>query len=70
MAWATTATRLLPSAELAVVPGPHNANYGAAGIAALLAGKVGDLAGARVGTILSGGNVDLGVVVPQLPATD
>jgi threo-3-hydroxy-L-aspartate ammonia-lyase len=43
---------------------------GAAGIAAMLAGKVGDLAGARVGTILSGGNVDLGVVVPQLPATD
>ena len=31
MAWATTATRLLPTAELAVVPGPHNANYGAAG---------------------------------------
>jgi pimeloyl-ACP methyl ester carboxylesterase len=30
MAWATTATRLLPTAELAVVPGPHNANYGAA----------------------------------------
>jgi threonine dehydratase len=43
---------------------------GAAGIAAMLAGKVGDLAGARVGTILSGGNVDLGVVVPQLPAAD
>jgi len=31
MAWATAATRLLPTAELAVVPGPHNANYGAAG---------------------------------------
>jgi pimeloyl-ACP methyl ester carboxylesterase len=31
MAWATTATRLLPTAELAVVPDPHNANYGAAG---------------------------------------
>jgi pimeloyl-ACP methyl ester carboxylesterase len=30
MAWATTAARLLPTAELAVVPGPHNANYGAA----------------------------------------
>jgi pimeloyl-ACP methyl ester carboxylesterase len=29
-AWAETATRLLPSGELAVVPGPHNANYGAA----------------------------------------
>ena len=29
-AWATTATRLLPLGELAVVPGPHNANYGAA----------------------------------------
>jgi threonine dehydratase len=43
---------------------------GAAGIAAMLAGKVGDLAGTRVGTILSGGNVDLGVVVPRLPATD
>jgi threonine dehydratase len=40
---------------------------GAAAIAALLAGKVGDLAGARVGTILSGGNVDLGVIAPQLP---
>jgi threonine dehydratase len=43
---------------------------GAAGVAALLAGKVGDVAGARVGTILSGGNVDLGVVVPQLPPAD
>jgi pimeloyl-ACP methyl ester carboxylesterase len=31
MAWATTATRLLPTAELEVVPGPHNANYRAAG---------------------------------------
>jgi pimeloyl-ACP methyl ester carboxylesterase len=30
VAWATTATRLLPLGELAVVPGPHNANYGAA----------------------------------------
>jgi pimeloyl-ACP methyl ester carboxylesterase len=29
-AWAQTATRLLPLGELAVVPGPHNANYGAA----------------------------------------
>src|SRR6266508_1663130 len=43
---------------------------GAAGVAAMLAGKVGDLAGARVGTVLSGGNVDLGVVVPQLPPAD
>jgi pimeloyl-ACP methyl ester carboxylesterase len=30
MAWAATATRLLPLGELAVVPGPHNANYAAA----------------------------------------
>jgi pimeloyl-ACP methyl ester carboxylesterase len=29
-AWAQTVTRLLPLGELAVVPGPHNANYGAA----------------------------------------
>jgi pimeloyl-ACP methyl ester carboxylesterase len=29
-AWAATATRLPPLGELAVVPGPHNANYGAA----------------------------------------
>jgi pimeloyl-ACP methyl ester carboxylesterase len=29
-AWAQTATRLLPLGELAVLPGPHNANYGAA----------------------------------------
>ena len=43
---------------------------GAAGVAALLAGEVGDVTGARVATVLSGGNVDLGVVVPQLPATD
>jgi pimeloyl-ACP methyl ester carboxylesterase len=27
MAWAQAATRLLPLSELAVVPGPHNANY-------------------------------------------
>jgi len=32
---------------------------GAAGIAALLTGKAGDVAGARVGTILSGGNLDI-----------
>jgi threonine dehydratase len=43
---------------------------GAAAVAALLAGKAGDLTGRRVGTILSGGNVDLGVVVPQLPTAD
>jgi pimeloyl-ACP methyl ester carboxylesterase len=30
MAWAQAATSLLPLGELAVVPGPHNANYGAA----------------------------------------
>jgi pimeloyl-ACP methyl ester carboxylesterase len=30
MAWAQAATRLLPLGELSVVPGPHNANYGAA----------------------------------------
>jgi hypothetical protein len=30
MAWAQAATRLLPLSELAVVPGPHNANYGGA----------------------------------------
>jgi len=43
---------------------------GAATIAALLAGRAGDLAGRRVGTVLTGGNVDLGVVVPQLPPGD
>jgi threonine dehydratase len=40
---------------------------GAAGVAALLAGKVDGVAGRRVGTILSGGNVDLRAVVPLLP---
>ena len=40
---------------------------GAATVAALLAGKAGDLSGLRVGTVLTGGNVDLGVVVPQPP---
>jgi threonine dehydratase len=40
---------------------------GAATIAALLTGKAGDLTGRRVGTVLTGGNLDLGVVVPQLP---
>jgi threonine dehydratase len=43
---------------------------GAATVAALLAGKAGDLHGRRVGTVLTGGNVDLGVVVPQLPSED
>ncbi len=40
---------------------------GAAGVAALLAGRVGGVAGGRVGTILSGGNLDLRTVVPLLP---
>jgi threonine dehydratase len=40
---------------------------GAATVAALLAGKAGPVAGRRVGTVLTGGNVDLGAVVPQLP---
>jgi len=40
---------------------------GAAAVAALLTGRAGDVTGARVGTILSGGNVDLGVVVPRFP---
>jgi hypothetical protein len=39
-------------------------------VAALLAGKAGDLHGRRVGTVLTGGNLDLGVVVPQLPGDD
>jgi pimeloyl-ACP methyl ester carboxylesterase len=30
VAWALAATRLAPLGELAVVPGPHNANHGAA----------------------------------------
>ena len=30
LAWAQSAARRLPFGELAVVPGPHNANYGAA----------------------------------------
>jgi pimeloyl-ACP methyl ester carboxylesterase len=30
MAWARAALQLLPRGELVVVPGPHNANYGAA----------------------------------------
>jgi threonine dehydratase len=40
---------------------------GAAAVAALLAGRVDGAAGRRVGTILSGGNLDLGAVVPRLP---
>ena len=36
----------------------------------VLAGRAGDLTGRRVGTVLTGGNVDLGVVVPQLPPAD
>jgi len=36
-AWAEAAARLLPGGELAEVPGPHNANYGAA---TALAGRV------------------------------
>jgi threonine dehydratase len=43
---------------------------GAAGIAALLAGRIPDIAGARVGAILSGGNIDLAAVVPLLPPAD
>ena len=43
---------------------------GAATVAALLAGKAGDLAGRRVGTVLTGGNVDLGAVAAQLPTGD
>jgi threonine dehydratase len=43
---------------------------GAATVAALLAGKAGDLTGQRVGTVLTGGNLDLGVVIPQLPPAD
>jgi threo-3-hydroxy-L-aspartate ammonia-lyase len=43
---------------------------GAATVAALLAGKAGDLAGRRVGTVLTGGNVDLGAIAPQLPTGD
>ncbi len=41
---------------------------GAAGVAALLAGKVDGAAGRRVGTVLSGGNLDLAAVVARLPA--
>jgi threonine dehydratase len=51
--------------KLVVEPGA------AAGAAALLAGKVPDLAGKRVGVVLSGGNVDpeaFGRLVAGLPA--
>jgi threonine dehydratase len=40
---------------------------GAAGVAALLAGRVGEVPGLRVGTVLSGGNLDLAAVVAKLP---
>ncbi|HZD73903.1 MAG TPA: threonine/serine dehydratase [Actinomycetota bacterium] len=40
---------------------------GAAGVAALLAGRAGDVAGRRVGTVFSGGNLDLAAVVARLP---
>lgn len=40
---------------------------GACGVAALLAGRAGDLAGSRVGTVLSGGNLDLAAVAARLP---
>ncbi len=40
---------------------------GASGVAALLARRAGDVAGLRVGTVLSGGNLDLAAVVARLP---
>lgn len=40
---------------------------GACGVAALLAGRAGEVAGRRVGTVLSGGNLDLAAVVARLP---
>jgi threonine dehydratase len=40
---------------------------GACGVAALLAGRAGAVAGRRVGTVLSGGNLDLAAVVARLP---
>jgi threonine dehydratase len=40
---------------------------GACGVAALLAGRAGDLAGRRVGTLFSGGNLDLAAVASRLP---
>jgi threonine dehydratase len=40
---------------------------GACGVAALLAGRAGEVAGLRVGTVLSGGNLDLATVVARLP---
>jgi threonine dehydratase len=40
---------------------------GACGVAALLAGRVGEVAGGRVGTVFSGGNLDLAAVVSRLP---
>jgi pimeloyl-ACP methyl ester carboxylesterase len=49
-AWAAAAARLLPLGELVVVPGPHNANYGAADhlgalVLAFLHRRVGPLRG-------------------------
>jgi threo-3-hydroxy-L-aspartate ammonia-lyase len=40
---------------------------GACGIAALLSGRIGDVAGRRVGTVISGGNLDLAAVASRLP---
>jgi threo-3-hydroxy-L-aspartate ammonia-lyase len=40
---------------------------GASGVAAMLAGRAGELAGRRVGTVLSGGNLDLAAVAARLP---
>jgi threo-3-hydroxy-L-aspartate ammonia-lyase len=40
---------------------------GACGVAALLAGRAGEVAGRRVGTVFSGGNLDLAAVVARLP---
>jgi threo-3-hydroxy-L-aspartate ammonia-lyase len=40
---------------------------GACGVAALLAGRAGEVTGRRVGTVFSGGNLDLAAVVARLP---
>jgi threonine dehydratase len=40
---------------------------GACGVAALLAGRAGEVTGHRVGTVFSGGNLDLAAVVARLP---
>ena len=60
----------LARAGAAVVVATPAASHAALARAALLAGKAGDLAGLRVGTVITGGNLDLGVVVPQLPPAD